>query len=340
MSYIEEALEKAKALAKQAKLSSDIPQGDSQRSDGLAARAEPKVGDSSIRSEVPAGGPNVPPHMQAQSEGRRLFFGGLSYDTTDQSLESFLNPKYPTEECRVKFDQERRSRGFAFVSFYTKETLEECFEAQPHYIDGKKVELRKVSADGQGNWGGSSQAPNIGQKRPSMGMTRYPGGGGPNVTRVYIGSAPSDTSKNRGLGEDMSDEDLRSYFSQYGTVTGIAQHRWEDTGKKKGFGYIEFAEFEAAQASMGLHMVRGKALEVKAYTQGGSRGTSSAAPRIHPSYSNPGIRKHKRNMILWLHFTQSLSLQLLFWKPVVISEGTKVLRGVQKKVCPSYWHCS
>ena len=45
----------------------------------------------------------------------------------------------------------------------------------------------------------------------------------------------------------MSDEDLRSYFSQYGTVTGIAQHRWEDTGKKKGFGYIEFAEFEGAQ---------------------------------------------------------------------------------------------
>ena len=62
-----------------------------------------------------------------------------------------------------------------------------------------------------------------------------------------IGSAPSDTSKNRGLGEDMSDEDLRSYFSQYGTVTGIAQHRWEDTGKKKGFGYIEFAEFEGSQ---------------------------------------------------------------------------------------------
>ena len=109
------------------------------------------------------------------------------------------------------------------------------------------MELRKVSADGKGSWGGTSQAPNVGQKRPSMGMTRYPGGGGPNVTRVYIGSAPSDTSKNRGLGEDMSDEDLRSYFSQYGTVTGIAQHRWEDTGKKKGFGYIEFAEFEGAQ---------------------------------------------------------------------------------------------
>jgi len=288
MSYIEEALEKAKALAKQAKLNSDISQEDKQCSDGLAARAEPKVGDSSVRSEIPAGGPNVPPHMQAQSEGRRLFFGGLSYDTTDQSLESYLNPKFPTEECRVKFDQEGRSRGFAFVSFYTKETLEECFQAQPHYIDGKKVELRKVSADGQGNWGGTSQAPNIGQKRPSMGMTRYPGGGGPNVTRVYIGSAPSDTSKNRGLGEEMSDEDLRSYFSQYGTVTGIAQHRWEDTGKKKGFGYIEFAEFEGAQASMGLHMVRGKALEVKAYTQGGSRGPSTAAPRIHPSYSNPG----------------------------------------------------
>ena len=57
--------------------------------------------------------------------------------------------RFPTEECRVKFDQESRSRGFAFVSFYTKETLEECFDAQPHYIDGKKVELRKARQEFQ-----------------------------------------------------------------------------------------------------------------------------------------------------------------------------------------------
>ena len=47
----------------------------------------------------------------------------------------------------------------------------------------------------------------------------------------------------------------------------LLQHRWEDTGRKKGFGYMEFAEYEGAQAAIGIHTVTGKDLEVKPYTQ-------------------------------------------------------------------------
>ena len=47
----------------------------------------------------------------------------------------------------------------------------------------------------------------------------------------------------------------------------LVQHRWEDTGRKKGFGYMEFAEYEGAQAAIGIHTVTGKDLEVKPYTQ-------------------------------------------------------------------------
>ena len=42
----------------------------------------------------------------------------------------------------------------------------------------------------------------------------------------------------------------QSSVCRYGTVTGVAQHRWEDTGNKKGFGYIEFGEYEAAQVGI------------------------------------------------------------------------------------------
>jgi hypothetical protein len=157
-----------------------------------------------------------------------LFVGGLSYETTDSSLEAFLSAQgFPTEECRVKRDMEGSSRGFAFITFPVVGVLDKCFESQPHVIDGKKVELRKVSPDGSGNWGGTSSAGDgaAGTKRPSMGMTRY-GGGGANVTRVYIGSGPADTSRFRGLNDNVQDEDLRAYFERYGTVTGIAQHRW------------------------------------------------------------------------------------------------------------------
>ena len=77
-----------------------------------------------------------------------------------------------------------------------------------------QVEMRKVSPDGGGSWGSNGPADSRGgsargggggagnsvvvrgryysglasetEKRASMGMTRY-GGGGPNTTRVYIG---------------------------------------------------------------------------------------------------------------------------------------------------------
>merc|ERR1712098_875301 len=106
------------------------------------------------------------------------------------------------------------------------------------------------------------------------------GGGRGNTTRVSIGQAPG--GRSRGLNDDIKDEHLRTHFERYGTVTGIAQHKWEDSGKKKGFGYIEFAEYEAAQAALGIHHVEGVALEVKMYTQGGGRNGPQAPGAAAP----------------------------------------------------------
>ena len=63
----------------------------------------------------------------------------MSYETTDHSLEAYLNMRWPTEEAKVKRDMDGRSRGFAFVSFPSVAILEACFDAAPHFIDGKKV---------------------------------------------------------------------------------------------------------------------------------------------------------------------------------------------------------
>ena len=44
-----------------------------------------------------------------------------------------------------------------------------------------------------------------------------------------------------------------SVLRRYGTVVGIAQHRWEDSNRKKGYGYIEFSDWDGAQvARLGL----------------------------------------------------------------------------------------
>ena len=76
------------------------------------------------------------PHLKAQAEGRRLFIGGLNYETTDQSLQAYLSTRldsllsvfwaskpifclfrWPIEEVRVKRFPDGNSRGFGWVCY-------------------------------------------------------------------------------------------------------------------------------------------------------------------------------------------------------------------------------
>jgi len=229
------------------------------------------------------------PHLKAQAEGRRLFIGGLNYETTDQSLQAYLSTRWPIEEVRVKRFPDGNSRGFGFATFISVSALEECYNAAPHWVDGKQVEMRKVGLDG------ASNGISAGQKR-GLGESGY--GGGPPKNRVFVGppaGQPRDRGEGRGpygLNDDISDDDLRSFFMHFGVVTEIRQHRWEDSGRKKGFGYIEFHDEEAADAACGIHKVLGVMLEVKPYsagarTGGGTRGGSTYAPSAKRSRGDP-----------------------------------------------------
>jgi RNA recognition motif-containing protein len=61
--------------------------------------------------------------------------------------------------------------------------------------------------------------------------------------KLYVGNLPYTTSE----------EDLRKLFSQYGTVESVAVITDRDTGRSKGFGFVEFPdEGEARNAIAGL----------------------------------------------------------------------------------------
>jgi len=62
-----------------------------------------------------------------------------------------------------------------------------------------------------------------------------------------------------------TDNDLEQYFSQFGTVTSIDQKVWPDTGKKRGYGYIEFDDEDAVDmiVLLGIHIIGGARLEAR-----------------------------------------------------------------------------
>lgn len=61
--------------------------------------------------------------------------------------------------------------------------------------------------------------------------------------KLYVGNLPYNTSE----------EDLRNLFSQYGNVESVAVITDRETGRSKGFGFVEFADDnEARNAISGL----------------------------------------------------------------------------------------
>jgi RNA recognition motif-containing protein len=57
---------------------------------------------------------------------------------------------------------------------------------------------------------------------------------------IYVGN----------LSWSMTDEDLNNLFSQYGTITSAKILKEKNTGRSKGFGFVEMEDAEAAKAAI------------------------------------------------------------------------------------------
>ncbi|GLJ21485.1 hypothetical protein SUGI_0396730 [Cryptomeria japonica] len=92
---------------------------------------------------------NSSPGQTGDLTQRKLYIGGLSYDTaTDKLLEVFS--KYgEIEEGSVAYDKNtNKSRGFAFVTFKTVEAAKRALKEPNKTIDGRGVNV-KLAAEGQ-----------------------------------------------------------------------------------------------------------------------------------------------------------------------------------------------
>jgi cold-inducible RNA-binding protein len=86
--------------------------------------------------------------------------------------------------------------------------------------------------------------------------------------KLYVGN----------LSYSASEDELRNLFSQYGTVESVAVITDRDTGRSKGFAFVEFANDQEAQAAIsGLNgkEMSGRSLSVspaRPKTEGGGGG--------------------------------------------------------------------
>ena len=87
------------------------------------------------------------------------------------------------------------------------------------------------------------------------------------------------------LSFNVQDEDLKSYFADYGEVTSAKVINDKETGRSRGFGFVEMSDDAAAQkaiAELDGGMVEGRAIKVMVAKPREERSNNNSKP----SYSN------------------------------------------------------
>merc|ERR1719233_640719 len=176
---------------------------------------------------------------------RKIFIGNLNLSTTEEKLKEYFEQFGSTELVQLPLHMDSgKSRGFAFITYEKASSVDSCQTARPHKLDGSFIETTRATP------------------KHDLGNPEAEA----KVKKIYIGGANDErVSGHCGLTEDISDEDLEDYFGQFGIVTKVDQKIWEDTGKKRGYGYIEFDDEDTVDkiVLLGVHVVKGVRLEAK-----------------------------------------------------------------------------
>uniref|UniRef100_A0A673HPD1 Heterogeneous nuclear ribonucleoprotein A1-like n=1 Tax=Sinocyclocheilus rhinocerous TaxID=307959 RepID=A0A673HPD1_9TELE len=165
---------------------------------------------------------------------RKLFIGGLSFETTDESLRAHFEQWGTLTDCVVMRDPNtKRSRGFGFVTYSSVNEVDAAMDARPHKVDGRAVEpKRAVSREDSSKPGAHST-----------------------VKKMFVG----------GIKEDTDEEHLREYFSQFGKIDEVNIMTEKNSDKRRGFAFITFDDHDAVDRIViqKYHTVNGHNCEVR-----------------------------------------------------------------------------
>lgn len=186
----------------------------------------------------------------------KLFVGGLSWDSTEESIETYFEQFGTIESVDLKknADDPSKHRGFCFVTFTNPADADAVLDQEEsHFIDGSMVDPKSACPAGV---------------RPEE-----------RSKKIFVG----------GLRNGTTEEALTEYFEEFGEIKGKIDFKIDrDTQKRRGFCFIEFSNEAIVDriVSSRYHEVAGVRIETKRAQQ------LQAKPQVMtPAYAmqNAGI---------------------------------------------------
>ncbi|RWS31378.1 RNA-binding protein squid-like protein [Leptotrombidium deliense] len=139
---------------------------------------------------------------------RKLFLGGLSWDTTEEDIRSYFSKFGTILDVSIKYDAiTGNPRGFGFITF-AEDAIDKVLATVPHLLNNKVIDPKRAKSR-------------------------------PMCKKIFVG----------GVDANVSEDDIKSYFSQFGAVKGIELPFDHQRCRRRQFCFIIFETEAGADAA-------------------------------------------------------------------------------------------
>lgn len=185
------------------------------------------------------------------SDRLKLFVGGLSRETSDVALREHFSRYGVVVDCTVATDRITGThRGFGFITFRELDAFERALR-DCHVILQKRVDVKQAIP----------RSEQLRNQHQSNGLSRTNNNNTCNSSsqfrtkKIFVG----------GLSPNLTENEFKSYFAQFGTITDVVVMQDNMTNRPRGFGFITFDSEETVQevTRKSFHELGGKLVEVK-----------------------------------------------------------------------------
>ncbi len=230
-----------KRSAEEAELEIDVnaPEPPSKKALRKAKKATTKKTDQPEGEKVKEGGTVVSeePDLKRLTglEGERsqygVWIGNLAFTTTKKDLYKFLTTNSIPGEAITRLhlpqgnDNRSHNKGFAYVDFNSQDMLQAAMQLSETLLGGRRLLIKDAK-----NFQGRPEKP----KEQNSAPARAPG------RKIFVGNLDFHTTV----------QDLEKHFGVCGPIMKTQMASFQDSGKCKGYAWIEYESLFAAEDAM------------------------------------------------------------------------------------------